>query len=112
MHYRPFAYLCYICTALILTGSRGLLQVMPDALSKTVPIWCAVVNRTLFPEKPRFHGVQFPPNNLLGASEESQIESRIDGFVAVLKVFKPRNNDPPSALTNPLYRISNSTLMN
>ncbi|KAK2761150.1 hypothetical protein FQN54_001671 [Arachnomyces sp. PD_36] len=61
---------------------------MPDALSKTVPIWCAVFNRALFPEKTRFHKVQFPPNDLLGASEESQIESRIDAFVSLLKDLK------------------------
>ena len=58
---------------------------MPDALSKTVPIWCAVFNRALFPEKTEFHAVRFPPN-VLGASEESQIENRIGDFVSSLKV--------------------------
>lgn len=58
---------------------------MPDALSKTVPIWCAVLNRALFPEETAFHPVQLPPN-YLGESEESQIEYRIDGFVSSLKV--------------------------
>ncbi|EEP79555.1 conserved hypothetical protein [Uncinocarpus reesii 1704] len=57
---------------------------MPDALSKTVPIWSAVMNKSLFPEKPASHHVQFPPR-LLGASEKSQIQSRIDGFVAAFK---------------------------
>lgn len=59
--------------------------VMPDALSKTVPIWCAVLNRALFPSEPALHPVQFPPN-FLTASEEAQIEQRIDGFVRSLKV--------------------------
>jgi hypothetical protein len=58
---------------------------MPDALSKTIPIWCAVINRALFPTETAFHPVQLPPN-FLGESEESQIESRIDGFVSALKV--------------------------
>lgn len=58
---------------------------MPDALSKTVPIWCAVMNRVLFPEKSEYHAVRLPPN-YLGESEESQIEDRIDGFVDSLKV--------------------------
>lgn len=58
---------------------------MPDALSKTVPIWCAVLNRALFPTETAFHPVQLPPN-YLGESEESQIENRIDGFVSSLKV--------------------------
>lgn len=58
---------------------------MPDALSKTVPIWCAVINRALFPSDTAYHAVNFPPN-YLGASEESQIERRIDGFVKNLEV--------------------------
>lgn len=61
---------------------------MPDALSKTVPIWCAVINRALFPSDTAYHPVQFPPN-FLGASEESQIEHRIDDFVKSLKVNFP-----------------------
>lgn len=58
---------------------------MPDALSKTVPIWCAVMNRALFPNAAEYHDVQFPPD-LLPKSEESQIKDRIDRFVASLKV--------------------------
>jgi tRNA A64-2'-O-ribosylphosphate transferase len=58
---------------------------MPDALSKTVPMWCAVMNRALFPSDSAFHPVQFP-QNYLGASEEFEIEKRIDGFVGLLKV--------------------------
>lgn len=60
---------------------------MPDALSKTVPIWSAVMNRTLFPDATAYHDVQFPPD-LLPASEESQIEGRINGLVASLRVSK------------------------
>ncbi|OQD73501.1 hypothetical protein PENDEC_c015G01825 [Penicillium decumbens] len=60
---------------------------MPDALSKTIPIWCAVINRALFPTESAFHPVQLPPN-FLGESEESQIENRIDGFVSSLKGLK------------------------
>lgn len=67
--------------SLVLPGA-----VMPDALSKTVPIWCAVMNRALFPSDAAYHAVQLPPN-YLGASEESQIECRIDGFVKSLKVL-------------------------
>lgn len=61
---------------------------MPDALSKTIPIWCVVLNRALFPAETSFHHVQLPPN-YLGKSEESQIENRIDGFVSSLKVSLP-----------------------
>ncbi|KAJ9391962.1 hypothetical protein DTO063F5_721 [Paecilomyces variotii] len=62
-------------------------KLMPDALSKTVPIWCAVMNRALFPSQTAYHAVQFPPD-YLGPSEESQIERRIDGFVQALKALK------------------------
>ncbi|THC90299.1 hypothetical protein EYZ11_010234 [Aspergillus tanneri] len=45
------------------------------------------INRALFPSDSAYHPVQFPPN-FLGASEESQIERRIDGFVKSLTDLK------------------------
>lgn len=52
---------------------------MPDALSKTIPIWCCVMNRAiLFDSGP--HELHTPPN-AISASEHAQIERRIDGFV-------------------------------
>ncbi|KXG49944.1 Initiator tRNA phosphoribosyl transferase [Penicillium griseofulvum] len=70
-------------------GERSINQslVMPDALSKTVPIWSAVLNRALFPSATAYHPVRLPPN-YLGASEEAQIENRIEGFVHSLKSLK------------------------
>ncbi len=54
---------------------------LPDALSKTVPIWVSVVNRALFPMVTSMHRVQAPPPpDDLGSSEISQIEERLDGF--------------------------------
>ena len=35
---------------------------MPDALSKTIPIWCAVLNAALFPDTPASHALHTPPN--------------------------------------------------
>lgn len=56
---------------------------LPDAFSKTVPIWVAVINRALFPELPSLHQLQTPPApNDLGQSEIAQIEAKLDGFVA------------------------------
>ncbi|RHZ63876.1 initiator tRNA phosphoribosyl transferase family protein [Aspergillus thermomutatus] len=75
--------------------------VMPDALSKTVPIWCAVMNRALFPSDAAYHAVQLPPN-YLGASEESQIEHRIDGFVKSLKDLKLDLDDLRQQLRKPI----------
>ncbi|XHG00150.1 hypothetical protein AWENTII_003618 [Aspergillus wentii] len=74
---------------------------MPDALSKTVPIWCAVMNRALFPSEPAYHAVQLPPN-FLGPSEESQIERRIDGFVQSLKDLKLDLDDLRKQLGKPI----------
>ncbi|KIW20376.1 hypothetical protein PV08_00951 [Exophiala spinifera] len=59
---------------------------LPDAFSKTVPIWVSVVNRTLFPELTVTHILQLPPApNDLGQSEASQIESRLDAFAKALQ---------------------------
>lgn len=55
-------------------------KVMPDAFAKTVPIWCAVLNRALFPEVQEAHHFQVPGVEL-PASEVAQIESRLGGFV-------------------------------
>ncbi|KAK9619903.1 tRNA A64-2'-O-ribosylphosphate transferase [Aspergillus fumigatus] len=76
-------------------------KLMPDALSKTVPIWCAVMNRALFPSDAAYHAVQLPPN-YLGASEESQIERRIDGFVKSLKDLKLDLDDLRQQLGKPI----------
>ncbi|KAI3316904.1 initiator tRNA phosphoribosyl transferase [Xylariaceae sp. AK1471] len=56
---------------------------MPDALSKTVPIWCCVLNRVLFPEATRHHQLYTPPN-VVSRSENSQAEARIPEHVASL----------------------------
>ncbi|KAB5575772.1 tRNA A64-2'-O-ribosylphosphate transferase [Coniochaeta sp. 2T2.1] len=53
---------------------------MPDALSKTVPMWCCVMNRMLWPERREWHGLRVPPG-VVGESERSQIEERLGGFV-------------------------------
>ena len=50
---------------------------MPDALSKTVPIWCCVINRAVFGEKHEL----FTPPQAVSESEHAQIERRIDGLV-------------------------------
>lgn len=53
---------------------------IPDALSKTIPIWCCVLNRVLFPEDEARHGLHTPPN-AVSASEHAQMEARIPDFV-------------------------------
>ncbi|KAF2262086.1 hypothetical protein CC78DRAFT_618879 [Lojkania enalia] len=59
---------------------------MPDALSKTIPIWCCVVNRAVFGERYEL----YTPPNAVSESERVQIESRVDGFVKqFLEICKP-----------------------
>lgn len=62
---------------------------MPDALSKTIPIWCCVMNRVMFP-KSTHHKLYTPPQ-AISASEHAQIEKRIDRFVRdfVVRRFLP-----------------------
>lgn len=58
---------------------------MPDALSKTVPIWCAVINRVVSKggewDKTCF------PEGTVSAQEISSIESLIPSFVTSFKVI-------------------------
>ena len=58
---------------------------MPDALSKTIPIWCAVLNRLLFEDDLDMQNLQ-TPKWAVGASEHAQIEARLDDFVQGAKV--------------------------
>lgn len=62
---------------------------MPDALSKTIPIWCAVLNRA---SKRRYgspadrsegYGLE-TPTWMIPPTEHDQIEARIDGFAGAL----------------------------
>lgn len=53
---------------------------MPDALSKTVPIWCCVINRVVFGTEGDKGMLRTPPS-VVGQSEYAQMDERIDGFV-------------------------------
>lgn len=57
---------------------------MPDALSKTVPIWCCLLNRVLFPDVVGYHELYTPPQ-VVSSSEHAQIYSRIPQFVESFK---------------------------
>ncbi|KAL1302598.1 hypothetical protein AAFC00_002974 [Neodothiora populina] len=85
---------------------------MPDALSKTVPIWTCVMNRFLFPEATDFHDLRTPPN-VIGASEHTQIASRIPAFVEAVsglgldvKLLKTQLKKP----LRPIWVTQDSTL--
>lgn len=64
---------------------------MPDALSKTIPLWCAVINRLLFGEHYESHQL-YTPESVVSESEKAQMAARIDGFVTDAKVARIGNN--------------------
>jgi tRNA A64-2'-O-ribosylphosphate transferase len=61
---------------------------MPDALSKTIPIWCAVLNRALFPDAKGANLLHTPPQSV-SASEHAQIEQKLQQFVHHFEVTWP-----------------------
>ncbi|KAF2457201.1 tRNA a64-2'-o-ribosylphosphate transferase [Lineolata rhizophorae] len=60
---------------------------MPDALSKTVPIWCSVVNQALFPQRLDAAELYTPPQ-VVSRSEQSQIEGRLASFISELMALE------------------------
>jgi tRNA A64-2'-O-ribosylphosphate transferase len=72
---------------------------MPDALSKTVPIWCCVMNRAVFGNEGGEHKLYSPPQ-AVSASEHAQMETRIDRFVQQFLVrFSLLKHSPPPQMT-------------
>ncbi|KAF3770802.1 initiator tRNA phosphoribosyl transferase [Cryphonectria parasitica EP155] len=72
------------CDGIIIVDSTRRGKRMPDALSKTIPIWCCVLNRALFPDQPEFHNLYVPPN-AVSDSEKSQALARIPEGLAAFK---------------------------
>ncbi|GMK55216.1 hypothetical protein CspeluHIS016_0202720 [Cutaneotrichosporon spelunceum] len=65
---------------------------MPDGLSKTVPIWCAVVNRALALRRAReglpeqeWDSALYVPAQIVSPSERAQIEARLDAWAHLLE---------------------------
>jgi tRNA A64-2'-O-ribosylphosphate transferase len=77
---------------------------MPDALSKTIPIWCSVLNRFLFPTEPRFHDLYTPPQ-VVSESEHVQITSLLPSFVLALEALKIPIDSLQKHLRKPLRPI-------
>lgn len=77
--------------SIVLVDSTRAGKKVPDALSKTVPIWCAVVNRAIrirYPEKKAigWDDKLYTPPASVSAQEHSQIASRIDKWADELSV--------------------------
>jgi len=75
---------------IVVDSTRGGKRI-PDALSKTVPIWCAVVNRATarrFPKgiPPEWETSLFTPPASVSRQEHHQIEERLDEWTEGLAV--------------------------
>lgn len=77
---------------------------MPDALSKTIPIWCSVVNRYLFPENLSSHELHTPPQ-VVSQSEHAQISALLPSFVVALQALKLPISDLKQHISQPLRPI-------
>lgn len=81
---------------------------MPDALSTTVPVWCAVLNRVLLPRHPLSQELFLPPS--LPRTTHAQIAALLPGFVASLETLAltlPRGLSKP---LRPLWITQDSVL--
>ncbi|KAM3497659.1 hypothetical protein MY10362_008994 [Beauveria mimosiformis] len=81
---------------------------MPDALSTTIPVWCAVLNRVLLPQHPLSKKLFLPPS--LPPSTHAQIAALLPGFVASLEALTlplPRGLSKP---LRPLWITQDSVL--
>ncbi|EGO00765.1 hypothetical protein SERLA73DRAFT_51306, partial [Serpula lacrymans var. lacrymans S7.3] len=70
---------------IVLVDSTRAGKRMPDSLSKTVPIWCAVINRAIHRLKPssetaNWNNKLYTPPGVVSAQEHDRIESRLDGW--------------------------------
>jgi tRNA A64-2'-O-ribosylphosphate transferase len=86
---------------------------MPDALSKTLPIWCSVLNRFLFPNQSECHQLYTPPQ-VVSDSERTQISALLPSFLASLKALNlPRDtfNAPVSKPLRPIWITPDSSLL-
>ncbi|PSR94307.1 tRNA A64-2'-O-ribosylphosphate transferase [Coniella lustricola] len=89
------------CDGIIVVDSTRRGKRMPDALSKTIPIWCCVLNRALFPDQPEHHGLYVPPN-AVSDSERSQALARIPEGLAAFKELSPDLESLRKQITKPL----------
>lgn len=80
---------------LILVDSTRSGKRIPDALSKTVPIWCAVINRAMLLLHPHLREndtkrswdtALYTPPATVSKLEHHEIEKRLDGWAAALAV--------------------------
>ncbi|KAG9248222.1 tRNA a64-2'-o-ribosylphosphate transferas-like protein [Calycina marina] len=74
---------------------------MPDALSKTIPVWCSVVNRLLFPDRLQAHELYTPPQ-VVSKTEHAQIVALLPSFLEALQALHIPLDDLRSQVSKPL----------
>ena len=81
--------------SIILVDSTRSGKRIPDALSKTVPIWCAVINRAILLHRAngeaqdsseKWDTALYTPPGSVSTQEHKQIELRLDGWARDLVV--------------------------
>jgi tRNA A64-2'-O-ribosylphosphate transferase len=77
---------------------------MPDALSKTIPIWCSVINRFLFQDRPEWHQLYAPPQ-VVSDTEQAQISARLPSFVTSLQALSLSKDNFKALVSKPLRPI-------
>ena len=77
---------------------------MPDALSKTLPIWCSILNHFLFPDQSECHQLYTPPQ-VVSDSEHAQISALLPSFLASLKALSLPKDTFKVLLSKPLRPI-------
>ncbi|KAL2760744.1 hypothetical protein ACRALDRAFT_2039319 [Sodiomyces alcalophilus JCM 7366] len=95
------------CDGCIIVDSTRRGKRMPDALSKTIPIWCAVLNRALFPDHPNpteAHAL-FTPPQAVSPTEHAQIEALLPSFLASLRALDLDLPALRSRITKPLRPV-------
>ena len=86
---------------MILVDSTRSGKRIPDALSKTVPIWCTVINRALLRRYPELKTDKtcawdvalYTPPAVVSLQEHHQIEQRLDSWAQELAVNRHRYVD-------------------
>ncbi|KAF4625489.1 hypothetical protein G7Y89_g12677 [Cudoniella acicularis] len=74
---------------------------MPDALSKTIPIWCSVINRVLFPGESQFYDLYTPPQ-VVSSTEHAQISKLLPSFKVALKALDIPFDSLKTQISKPL----------
>jgi tRNA A64-2'-O-ribosylphosphate transferase len=77
---------------------------MPDALSKTIPIWCSVINRFLFPNQPACHQLYTPPQ-VVSDTEHTQISALLPSFLTSLDALNLPKENFSTLISKPIRPI-------